>query len=76
MTTLFQAILEGAKKHGAVYLVLLAIIIYFHSQNEKLEQKFDLCNSQVIEMYQSHNTQLIQTVERNSEALEKISGNN
>jgi hypothetical protein len=76
MNILFQAILEGVKKHGVVFLVLLALILYFHGQNEKLERKFDMCNSQVIEMYQRNNTQLIETVERNSAALEKITGNN
>ena len=74
MNILFQAILEGCKQHGVVVLVRRAIIMYFHGQSEKLEKKFDLCNRQVIEMYQSHNTQLIETVERNSAALEKISG--
>lgn len=72
MNILFTAILEGMKKHGVVFLVLLALILYFHRQNEKLEQKFDICNSQVIEMYQNHNTQLIQTLERNTTALENL----
>lgn len=76
MNLILQAILEGAKKHGIVFLVLLALILYFHDQTQKLERKFDLCNSQVIEMYQRHNTQLIETVERNSTALEKITRNN
>jgi hypothetical protein len=75
MNIIFTAILEGAKKHGIVFLVLLAIILYFQKQNEKLEHKFDLCNSQVIQMYQDHNTQLIQALNRNSAALERIAPN-
>lgn len=72
MNILFQAIIEGAKKHGVVFLLLIALIMYFHGQNEKLERKFDICNSKVIEMYQDHNTQLIQALERNTLALEKL----
>ena len=72
MNILFTAILEGAKRHGVVFLVLLALILYFHGQTEKLERKFDVCNSKVIEMYQDHNTQLIEALNRNSAALEQI----
>lgn len=72
MNILFTVILEAAKKHGIAFLVMLALVVYFHDQNEKLEQKFDICNSKVIEMYQDHNTQLIQALERNTLALEKL----
>lgn len=72
MNTLFTVIVEAAKKHGIAFLVMLALVVYFHRQNEKLEQKFDICNSKVIEMYQSHNTQLIQALERNTLALERL----
>ena len=72
MNILFTVIVEAAKKHGIAFLVMLGLVIYFHNQNEKLERKFDLCNSKVIELYQDHNTQLIQAMERNSRALEKI----
>lgn len=75
MNILWTAIVEGAKKHGIVFLVLLALIVYFHNQTEKLEKKFDLCNSQVLEMYESHNLQLIEVVERNTSVLEKLVGN-
>lgn len=74
MNILLTVIIEAAKKHGIAFLVMLALVVYFHGQNEKLEKKFDLCNSKVIEMYQDHNTQLIQAIERNSTALEKITG--
>ena len=73
MNALFIVILEAAKKHGIAFLVMLGLVLYFHRQNEKLEQKFDICNSKVIEMYQDHNTQLIQALERNTLALEKLS---
>lgn len=75
MNILWTAIVEGAKKHGIVFLVLLALIVYFHNQTEKLEKKFDLCNQQVIQMYESHNLQLIEVVERNTRVLEKLVGN-
>lgn len=76
MNILLTVMIEAAKKHGIAFLVMLGLVLYFHSQNEKLEQKFDLCNSKVIEMYQDHNTQLIQALERNTTALEKLVGNN
>lgn len=72
MNILFNVIVEAAKKHGIAFLVMLGLVVYFHNQNEKLEHKFDICNSKVIEMYQSHNTQLIQALERNTLALEKL----
>lgn len=72
MNILFTMLMDAAKKHGIAFLALLLMVIYFHRQNEKLEEKFDLCNSKVIEMYQDHNTQLLQALERNSTALEKI----
>lgn len=74
MNILLTVIIEAAKKHGIAFLVMLGLVLYFHRQNEKLEQKFDICNSKVIEMYQDHNTQLIQAMERNSTALEKLVG--
>lgn len=76
MNILLTVMIEAAKKHGIAFLVMLGLVLYFHRQNEKLEQKFDLCNSKVIEMYQSHNTQLIRALERNTTALEKLVGNN
>lgn len=76
MNILFTVIVEAAKKHGIAFLVMLGLVLYFHRQNEKLEQKFDLCNSKVIEMYQSHNTQLIDALNRNTAALERIAPNN
>lgn len=74
MNILLTVLVEAAKKHGIAFLVMLGLVLYFHRQNEKLEYKFDLCNSKVIEMYQNHNIQLIQAIERNSTALEKITG--
>jgi hypothetical protein len=75
MNILLAAIMDGLKKHGVVFLVLLGLILYFHQQNEKLEKKFDICNSKVIEMYHDHNVQLIEALERNTLALEKIAEN-
>lgn len=76
MNILFTVIVEAAKKHGLAFLALLLMVLYFHRQNEKLEAKFDICNSKVIEMYQDHNTQLIQALERNTAALEKLTKTN
>ena len=75
MNILLTVMIEAAKKHGIAFLVMLGLVLYFHSQNEKLEIKFDLCNSKVIEMYQSHNTQLIEALNRNTTALERIAPN-
>ena len=75
MNILLTFLIEAVKKHGIAFLAMLFLVLYFHAQNEKLERKFDICNSKVIEMYQDHNTQLIQAMERNSTALEKLVGN-
>lgn len=76
MNILITFLIEAVKKHGIAFLAMLFLVLYFHKENEKLGHKFDLCNSQVIQMYQDHNTQLIQALERNTTALEKLVGNN
>lgn len=75
MNILFTVIVEAAKKHGIAFLVMLGLVLYFHKENEKLEKKFDRCNTNIIDMYQSHNTQLIEALNRNSAALERIAPN-
>lgn len=72
MAVLLTALIDSAKKHGLAFLVMLGLVLYFHAQNERLEKKFDVCNSKVIEIYQSNNTQLINALERNTIALEKV----
>lgn len=75
MNILLTFLIEAVKKHGIAFLAMLFLVLYFHSQNEKLERKFDRCNTNIIDMYQSHNTQLIEALNRNSTALEKITEN-
>jgi prolipoprotein diacylglyceryltransferase len=78
MNILLQAIstflTEGIKKHGTVFAVLIGIIIYFQTENQKLEKKFDICNSQILMIYKDQNMQVLQALERNTQALEKIAG--
>lgn len=78
MNILFEMIsaflTEGIKKHGTVFAVLIVIIYYFHVESQKLEKKFDICNSQILMIYKDQNMQVLQALERNTQALEKIAG--
>jgi hypothetical protein len=72
MNVLWTLILDGLKKHGVVFLILMLMILYFQQQVEKMETKFDICNTKMMQMYESNEKTLIQALERNTNALESL----
>ena len=63
LKTFYLSILDKLQKQGLAFLLLAAGIIYFHSQNSKLEAKIDQCNSNLIEIYQNQHKEFIQVLE-------------
>lgn len=73
MNEVVQYIFAEAKKHGVGFLILLAVVWYFHEQNEKIQAKVDACNGAMLEVYRQQNGILINAVDRNSTAMENLS---
>lgn len=76
---IFTSIISEIKKQGILIIVMCIAIFYFYRRQEKLEIKIDNNNSEYIksikknnEDYKNLTIQMIQAIDRNTEALERI----
>lgn len=70
--SIWGMILSHVNQHGLSFLILTAVVLYFHQQNSILDDRILQCNQNTIELYQERNHQLMEVLERNSRAMEGI----
>ena len=70
--SLWVMILNHVNRHGLSFLILTAVVLYFHYQNSILDERILDCNNNTIQMYQTRNEKLMEVIDRNSRAMESI----
>ena len=70
--SLWVMILNHVNRHGLSFLILTAVVLYFHYQNSILDERILDCNNNTIELYQTRNEKLMEVIDRNSRAMESI----
>lgn len=69
---LIDHIYEQLRLHGLSFVMLAAITYYFYTKVEALSNEVKDCNAAVIRVYEEDRKKLIETIERNTVALNKI----
>jgi len=57
-------ILASIQKQGLSFLILAAAVYWFSIKYDQLQEKIDLCNNNVIEIYQEQNQQFIEAINK------------
>lgn len=70
--SIWLMILNHVNRHGLSFLILTAVVLYFHYQNSILDERILDCNKNTIELYQTRNEKLMEVIDRNSRAMESI----
>lgn len=72
MGNLFAWALNQAKVHGAVFVAMLFIIVYFYVENTRIRTEIRACNDSLIDMYRTDREQLLDVINNNTRALDII----
>lgn len=69
---LIMFLMEALKKQGLSFLILGAVVIYFHNELNDVRKEVKLCNDTIVEIYSKKTDELKDVIIRNTEALNKI----
>ena len=72
MVKFWSWIFNAMQKQGISFGLLCVAVWWFQNENIELHQKIDVCNRDIIQIYQDQNQKIIEVLDRNSVALEEI----
>ncbi len=65
-------ITNQAKLHGLPIILLLLGVYYFHGENIRMRSEIRSCNDSLVQMYRDDRVQMMQIINNNTEALQRI----
>jgi hypothetical protein len=69
---LIDYLLAQLKMHGIGLALLMLAVWYFHGENIRMQSEIRKCNDSMIEMYRTDRIQLLDVINNNTRALDRI----
>lgn len=65
-------LVEQLKLHGLPVTLLVLGLMYFHSENKKMQTELQKCNTEIVTMLREDRKMLYDLVENNTEAMQDL----
>jgi hypothetical protein len=70
--TIFNYLIEQAKAHGLVFLMLLGAIYWLNDKVDAANEKSDVCSEKQIQYLQEDRAKMISVIENNTAVMQEM----